>query len=83
MAGESISVYHYGSGLSIQLWLLMAGYINYISSRYVFYLFINFSDRVRGMKIEQYDVATYGRRIHVFIFFGYEYLSNVSSLDCG
>ena len=33
MAGEFMSIYFYRYGLSSQLWLLMAGYQNYISSR--------------------------------------------------
>ena len=45
------------------------------------YLFFRFSDEVSGTKTEHSDVATYGGIIHVSIFFAYEYLANVSSLD--
>ena len=34
-----------------------------------FYLLFCFSDEVRGTKNEHSDVATYGGRIHVYIFF--------------
>ena len=34
-----------------------------------FYLFFCFTDKVRGMKTKHSDVATYGGRIHVYIFF--------------
>ena len=47
------------------------------------YLLFSFTDRVRGTKNEQSDVAKYGRRIHAYIFSGYSYLADVSSLDCG
>ena len=33
-----------------------------------FYLFFCFTDEVRGTKTEHSDVATYGGRIHVYIF---------------
>ena len=38
MVGESMSIYTFGYALSSQLWLRMAGYRNYLSSTYVFYL---------------------------------------------
>ena len=47
-----------------------------------FYLFLSFSDKVRGTKTEHSDEATYGGRIHVYIFLAYCYLANVSYLDC-
>ena len=54
-------------------------YIIYIG----FYLFFILNEKVRGTKTEKSDVATYGVIIHVSIyFFGYDYLANVSSLDC-
>ena len=34
--GKFVSIYFYGYGLSSQLWIHMAGYLKYISSRYVF-----------------------------------------------
>ena len=33
-----------------------------------FYLFFHFTDKVRGTKTEHSDVATYGGRIHVYIY---------------
>ena len=33
------------------------------------YLFFCFTDKVRGMKTENFDVATYGGKIHVYILF--------------
>ena len=51
------------------MWLRMAGYINYISYRYVFISLFRFTYKVRGTKTEQSDVATYGVRIHVYILF--------------
>ena len=52
--------------------LRKAGYLNYIPSRYAFISC--------GTKTEQTDMATYGRRIHVNIYFWvrFEY-SNVAS----
>ena len=35
------------------------------------YLFFCFTDKVCGTKTEQSDVATYGGRIDVYIFYGY------------
>ena len=48
-----------------------------------FYLFFRFTDEVRGTKTENCDVDTYGGKIHVYIFFAYGYLANVSSIDFG
>ena len=48
-----------------------------------FYLFFCFTDELRGTKYEHFDVATYGGRIHFYIFVAYGYLDNVSSLDYG
>ena len=45
------------------------------------YLLFCFTGKVRGTKTEKSDVATYGGRIHVYIFHGYGYLDNVSFLD--
>ena len=45
----------------------MAGYLNYISLRYLLISFF-FTEKVRGTKTEQPDVAMYGRRIYVHIF---------------
>ena len=44
-----------GRKMSIQLWLRMSGYLNYIR----IYLFFCFTDKVRGKKTEKSDVATY------------------------
>ena len=69
MAGEFMFIYFFGYALSSQLWLHMAGYRKYLSSIYVFYLLFCFTEKVHGTKTEHYDVANYGGRIHVYIFF--------------
>ena len=64
-----MSIYYFWYAWSSQLWLHMAGYRNYISSRHVFWLLFCFTDKVRGTKTEQSDVATYGGKICVYIYF--------------
>ena len=45
------------------------------------YLILFFTDKVYGKKAEQYDVAMYGGRVNVNIFYRYVYLANVYFLD--
>ena len=53
--------------MSSQLWLNMSGYLNYISPTSLFSSsFISLTNNVE--KNDQSDVATYGGRIHVYIF---------------
>ena len=84
MAGYWNYITYAGRKLNNMMWLCMAGYRIYIYIIQIrIYLFFCFTDKVRGTKTQQSDVATYGGRIHVYIFFAYVYLDNVSSLDCG
>ena len=41
-----------------------------------------FRSPICGTKTEKSDVDTYGGRIHLYIFYRYDYLANVSFLDC-
>ena len=54
-------------------------YIIYIS----FYLLFRFTEKVRGTKTENCDVATYGRKIHVYIFFRVRFEQSTVARYCG
>ena len=69
--------------ISSQLYMRMSGYLNYLS--YIMFLFILKTDKVWGVQTEHYDVATYGRRTHVYIFlriwiFCYHFVSWLSRI---
>ena len=50
-----------------QTWLRMAGDLNYIFPKYVFSLSLVSLTKYVG-QTEEYDIDTYGRIIHVYIF---------------
>ena len=66
----------------IQLWLRMAVYLNYISSRYVFrYYFVSLKNYA-GRKMKNMMWLSMVAEFMSVYFHGYNYLDNVSFLEC-
>ena len=69
--------------MSSQLWLHMAGYLNYISSRYVSISYFVSLKNYAGQKLNNLMWLSMAGEFMSIYFLGYIYLANVSSIDCG
>ena len=83
MAVEFMSICIFGYDFSSQLWLRMAGYLNYLSSTYFFISSFVSLTNYGGQKLKTVMWIHMAGKFMSTYFFAYGYLANVSSIDCG
>ena len=76
-----MSIYFLGYGLSSQIWLRMAGYLNYISSTYVFISSFVSLTKYAGQNLNNLMWLRMSGEFISAYFLGYGYLANFSYLD--
>ena len=82
MAGKFMTKYLCVYYLSNQLWLRIPGYLNYLSSTYVFISSFVSLTKYAGRKLKIVMWLRMAGKFMSTYFFAYGYLANVSSIDC-
>ena len=83
MARKFMTTYFFAYDLSNQLWLRITGYLNYLSSTYVFISSFVSLTKYTGRKMKTVMWLRMAGKFMSTYFFAYGYLDNVSSIDCG